>query len=102
VLNKMHVIRDYLNYRFPVAIHDDEIDFDRYGHKFRIVTKDSVLLLSILASFIDDSDIKELAVALDGLDIVSHLKNNPESTVIIRKSGVSVVPRNSLTSSADG
>jgi hypothetical protein len=49
--DKVQVIRDYLNYRFPVARHDDEIDFDRYGHKFRIVTKDSVLL-SILASFI--------------------------------------------------
>ncbi len=94
VPNKMQVIRDYLNYRFPYARHDDEIDFDRYGHKFRIVTKDSVLLLSILASFIEDSDIKELAETLEGLDIASQLKNNPESTVIIRKSGVSVVPRN--------
>ncbi len=93
-LNKMQVIRDYLSNRFPDARHDDEIDFDRYGQKFRIVTNGSVLLLSVSTSFIEDNDLEKLAKTLEGLDIASQLKNNPESTVIVKNSGISVVPRN--------
>jgi hypothetical protein len=93
-LRKMQVIRDYLGNRFPEARHDDEIDFDRYGQKFRIVKNGSVMLLSVSMSFIEDNDAEKLASTLDGLDVVSQLKNNPESTVIVKKSGVLVVPRN--------
>jgi hypothetical protein len=81
-LSKMQVIRDYLNYRFPDVRHDDEIDFDRYGHKFRIVVNGSVFLLSVSASFIEDNDTEKLAKALEVLDMIIQLKNNPESTVM--------------------
>ena len=91
--NKIQSIREYLQKHFADAHHADKEDFDRIGHKFRITTKSSVLLTSISRELIDDNDSETIISKLDNIDLVNLLKGNPESTVIVRRSGVSFVKR---------
>ncbi len=94
--DKLQAIREYLFEHFPYAKHlDDKNDFDRFGHKFRIVTKDQVLLTSISRQFIEDNEASEIVKVLDKIGIVDLLKENPTATIVVKSDGrLDIVPRN--------
>jgi len=91
--DKIQSIREYLQERFADAHHADKEDFDRVGQKFRVTTKSSVLLTFISSELIDDNDTETIISKLDNINLVNLLKENPESTVIVRSSGVSFAKR---------
>ncbi|MEK6742509.1 MAG: hypothetical protein AABZ15_02815 [Nitrospirota bacterium] len=93
----LQAIRDYLRENFPADKHDDENDFERCRHKFRIITDDQILLLSISSEFVEDSDSETIIRRLKFLRVIDLLKTNPKSTIVVWQHGaqgsVSVDPR---------
>ena len=87
---KIQSIRDYLLKHFPNDTHNDKDDFDRDGHKFKIRTQSSVLLVLFSSEFIEDNDPKNIISKLKKIDLINLLRNNESSIIIITNDGVKI------------
>ena len=86
-------VHNYLQKNFPNADINDQLDFDRHGHKFSVTTKNEVLLTSISGELSSGYNKDKLIEILENYGLTKMLKEHPESTIIVTSKRIYDVPR---------
>ena len=91
--DKIKAIEEYLRKHFPDAKVANHHDFDRYGHKFRIVVDHDILLFSISTELSSRNTTDKLITILDNYNLIKMLIDNPDSTIVVTSKRIYPVNR---------
>ena len=91
--NKLKVVREYLNEKFPGSEIEEKLDFDLSAQAFKIHKEKHSLLLKVGENFLDDNNQEQIKSTLENQKIAELLEENHELGVFVSNDPPSIFKR---------